>query len=155
MLGRSLDAPAPHPLPPARAFCWARREWPHQEGAIALAIYDALWVRGIDLGIIGTTLAAQGCDGGDATLPSSRQPQPLRADSRDPNSSQLKQENEKYVSAITKAVRADAPPFAEAQTDTAGISAAGSIVRLDGVVSKATTRLANGSREAIATSEDW
>lgn len=109
--------------------------------------------RGIDLGIIGSTLSAEGCDGGDPTLPSERQPQPLRADSRDKDSSQLKTENEKYVAAISKAVRADSTPFAEAWTTTAGLSGSGSLVRLDGVISRATTRLNNGSREAIATSE--
>src|SRR4051812_38785091 len=33
--------------------------------------------RAIDLGIIGTTLSAQGCDGGAPTLPSDKQPQSL------------------------------------------------------------------------------
>ena len=38
--------------------------------------------RAIDLGIIGSTLAGEGCDGGAPTLPADQQPQSLRADSR-------------------------------------------------------------------------
>ena len=37
--------------------------------------------RAVNTGVIGTTLAGQGCDGGDPTLPKEQQPQPLRADS--------------------------------------------------------------------------
>src|SRR5690606_6782646 len=33
--------------------------------------------RSLDLGIIGTLLAGEGCDGGDPTLPAEQQPQPL------------------------------------------------------------------------------
>lgn len=109
--------------------------------------------RGIDLGIIGSTLSAQGCDGGDPTLPAEDQPIPLHADSRDKDASQTKQDQEKYVPLITKTVRADSTPFAEASTSTAGLSASGSVVSIDGVKSRATTRLNNGNREAIAVSD--
>ncbi len=40
--------------------------------------------QGVNLGTIGTTLAAEGCDGGAPTLPADKQPQPLVVDSRDP-----------------------------------------------------------------------
>lgn len=107
--------------------------------------------RGLDLGIIGTTLAGEGCDGGDPTLPAEDQPQPLRADSRDPSASTEKTENEKYVSAITKTVRADSTPFSQSDTTTAGITASGAFLDLGTAHSRSITRLNNGTREAIAT----
>lgn len=107
--------------------------------------------RGIDLGIIGTTLAGEGCDGGEPTLPAEDQPQPLRADSRDANSAQPRSENERYVPLIAKTVRADSTPFGESQTTTAGLTAPGAFVDFGSATSKAITRLNNGTREAIAT----
>lgn len=107
--------------------------------------------RGIDLGIIGSTLAGEGCDGGDPTLPAEDQPQPLRADSRDPNASQLKTEQEKYVPLISKSVRADATPFGEGESVVAGLTATGAFLDLGTAKSKATTRLVNGTREAVAS----
>src|SRR5436853_7794283 len=41
-----------------------------------------------DYGVIGTTLAAKSCTGGDPTLPEDQQPQPMQVDSRQPNNSQ-------------------------------------------------------------------
>src|SRR5205085_7726721 len=82
--------------------------------------------RGIDLGIIGTTLAAEGCDGGAPTLPADQQPQALRADSRDPDAGTQKSQEEKYAPVITKMVKANSSPDAIADTITASLSAAGS-----------------------------
>ena len=107
--------------------------------------------RGLDLGIIGTTLAGEGCDGGDPTMPAEDQPQPLRADSRDPGASTEKSEQEKYLPVITKAVRADATPYGQSDTTTAALTGSGSFVSLGSAHSQAITRLADGNREAIAT----
>ncbi|MEY2398020.1 MAG: hypothetical protein QOJ00_1194 [Actinomycetota bacterium] len=108
--------------------------------------------RGIDLGIIGSTLSAAGCDGGDPTLPADQQPQPLHADSRDKDAGQVKTANEKYVGGvITKTVRADATPSADASTGTA--DASGAVVSLSGARSTATSHLAGGVRESIATAD--
>lgn len=108
--------------------------------------------RGIDLGIIGSTLAAEGCDGGDPTLPAENQPIPLHADSRDKDASQTKTDQEKYVPLISKTARADSTPFAEATTTTGSLTGSG-LVNIDGVLSRATTRLNDGNREAVAYSE--
>ncbi|MBC5766269.1 2-hydroxychromene-2-carboxylate isomerase [Ramlibacter albus] len=48
-LGRNLDGPMPSPLAMGRAFCWIRKHHPDVQGASAHAIYDAHWVRGLDL----------------------------------------------------------------------------------------------------------
>ena len=50
--------------------------------------------RAVDLGVIGTSLAAPGCDGGAPAMPADKQPQPLQVDSRDPSAAQGKQEDE-------------------------------------------------------------
>ncbi len=107
--------------------------------------------RGIDLGIIGSTLAGAACDGGDPSLAAEDQPQPLRADSRDPNASTQKSEPEKYFPLITKAVRADSTPFGQADTTTAGLTANGSFLDVGSAKSTAVTRLVAGTREAVAT----
>ncbi len=107
--------------------------------------------RAIDLGIIGSTLAGKGCDGGDPTLPAEDQPQALRADSRDANASQEKSEAEKYLPAITKSVRADATPYSEANTVAGGLTPSDAFVSIAGSHSKAVTRLAGGNRDAVAS----
>ncbi|MEY2468912.1 MAG: hypothetical protein QOF21_1610 [Actinomycetota bacterium] len=109
--------------------------------------------RAIDLGIIGSTLAGEGCDGGDPTLPADQQPQALRADSRDAGAGQPKSENEKFAPVITKIVQADSSPNGLAETVTAQISSAGSPVIIEGAHSKAVTHLVNGVREAVATTD--
>jgi hypothetical protein len=106
--------------------------------------------RGIDLGIIGSTLAGSGCDGGDPTLPRDQQPQPLRADSRDKDAGTEKTEAEKYVGGvITKTVRADSSPNATASTTNA--DASGAVVTLNGAHSNTLSRLTDGTRESVAT----
>lgn len=107
--------------------------------------------RGLDLGIIGTTLAGEGCDGGDPTLAAEDQPQPLRADSRDTGASEQKTETEKYLPVISKSVRADATPYGQADTTTGGLTASEAFLSLGAAHSQAVTRLNNGTREAIAT----
>jgi hypothetical protein len=105
--------------------------------------------RGIDLGIIGGTLAGEGCDGGDPSLPADRQPQPLRADSRE--NAGAKTDNEKYVPLITKNVQANSSPFSEASTITAPLSAPGGLVTVGATESRSVTQMKDGVREALAT----
>lgn len=105
--------------------------------------------RGIDLGIIGSIMAGEGCDGGDPTLPADRQPQPLRADSRT-SSPEPKSETEKYAPFISKRVQAAASPFSQAGAEVTGLSGAGALFDLGATVSSATTQLANGNRQAAA-----
>lgn len=71
-----------------------------------------------DYGVIGGTLAAKGCDGGDPTLADSQQPHPIQVDSRDAQST--KDETEPNVPVPGKMhASANPTPFAEAVTTTA------------------------------------
>ena len=48
-IARDIDAPVPSPLAMARAFCWVKQHVPAAQGAMAHAVYDAHWRRGLDL----------------------------------------------------------------------------------------------------------
>jgi hypothetical protein len=106
--------------------------------------------RAIDLGIIGSTLAGAGCDGGAPTLPADQQPQALRADSRT-SAPGTKTETEQYAPVITKSVQANATPYGEANTTTAALDGAGALATISGAHSRAVTQLRQGVREAIAS----
>jgi len=110
--------------------------------------------RAIDLGIIGATMAAEGCDGGDPTLPKDEQPQPLRTTSTEEGSSEGKTEQEDVPpgTPVTKFVRADSTPFAEAITTTAPAGEPGA-VEFAGVRTTSTSGLVDGKREARAVTE--
>jgi hypothetical protein len=110
--------------------------------------------RGIDLGIIGTTLAAQGCDGGDPSLAADKQPQPLHADSRDgkPGShSEPEAISGQTIPVITKEAEANATPYAESNTTTAPLTGSGGIISINGAHSRAVTQITKGTRDALAT----
>lgn len=49
VLGRDLDGPMPSPLAMGRAFCWVRKHHPDVAAEAAHAIYEAHWLRGLDL----------------------------------------------------------------------------------------------------------
>ena len=104
----------------------------------------------INLGVIGTTLGSEGCDGSDPTMPSDQQPQPLRVDSRDPGADKGKTETEN--GAFTKSVKANGTPYGEAVTTTAPYSIAG-IMKVGGGTSTTHSGLVKGVREAQATVE--
>jgi hypothetical protein len=71
----------------------------------------------IDLGVIGTTLAGEGCRGADPTWRAEEQPQPVIVFSNDEGAEQGVEEDEYGV--ITKFARASTAPFAEAVTTVA------------------------------------
>jgi hypothetical protein len=70
--------------------------------------------RAINLGVIGVTLAGEGCDGGDPTLAEEDQPQPVIARSGEDGAAEGFSETES--GAIEKFARATTAPFAEAIT---------------------------------------
>jgi hypothetical protein len=110
--------------------------------------------RGIDLGIIGTTLAAQGCDGGDPSLAADKQPQPLHADSRDGQPgihTEPESISGQTIPVITKEAQANASPYAESNTTTAPLTGNGGIISINGAHSRAVTQLTKGTRDALAT----
>jgi hypothetical protein len=113
--------------------------------------------RGVDLGVIGTTLAGEGCDGGDPTLPADQQPQPLVADSREPDAAGGMSAPEAIagitIPAIQKLARATPEPMGEATTLSAPVGQAG-VAEIAGARSNAlVTVIEHRTRRAVATSE--
>jgi hypothetical protein len=113
--------------------------------------------RGIDLGIIGTTLAGAGCDGSDPSFPADQQPQPLSADSRDADAAAGKSTPESIAGnplpTFTKTVQATAAPLGDAITLSAPVGQPG-LFQIAGARAEAKTHVLDGkTREAIATSD--
>ena len=113
--------------------------------------------RGIELGVIGTTLAGEGCDGGEPTLPAEQQPQPLVADSREPDAAAGKSVPEAIAGitlpAIQKLARATPEPMGEATTLSAPVGQAG-VVEVAGARSNALVSVVeHRTRRAVATTE--
>ncbi|MCU1448488.1 MAG: hypothetical protein JWP02_658, partial [Acidimicrobiales bacterium] len=111
--------------------------------------------RGIDLGIIGSLLAAAGCDGGPPTLPSDQQPQPLQADSRDADAAAGKSASETVnktpLPGVTMSVKATPAPLGQAETMYAPAGAPG-VIQIHGAHSTAISQVVGGkTREAVAT----
>jgi hypothetical protein len=104
----------------------------------------------INLGVIGSTIGSEGCDGSAPTYPSDQQPQALRIDSRDPKADEGKTETEN--GAFTKEVKANGTPYGEASTTTAGYSIAG-VLSVGGGVSRTHSGVVDGVREAQAVVE--
>lgn len=105
--------------------------------------------RSVDLGVIGTTLAGEGCSGGDPTLAKEDQPQPLEARS---NAEGAGQEQVETENGVEKRVVATEEPYARAVATTA---AAGEPAVLQIGASQSTTEsgIVDGARLARATTE--
>ena len=73
--------------------------------------------RAINLGVIGVTLAGEGCDGGEATMPEDKQPQPVIARSGEKGADQGFRESEQGL--IEKFAKATTDPYGEAVTTIA------------------------------------
>lgn len=113
--------------------------------------------RGIDLGIIGTTLAGEPCDGGEPSFAAERQPQPLAVDSREPDAAAGKTAPETFdgqtLPVFQKSVRATSQPLGEATTLTVPLGQAGAL-EIAGARTNSITRVVDGkTREAVATAE--
>lgn len=108
----------------------------------------------IDLGVIGTTMAAQGCDGSPPSLEASKQPQALQVDSRQQGVSDFKSEGESKVPGgdvlFLKKARATTAPFGEAITTTAPFGVA-NVLEVGGGVAHTTSGLVGDQRVATAT----
>jgi hypothetical protein len=113
--------------------------------------------RGIDLGIIGTTLAAEACDGGDPTLKAEDQPQPLAVDSRDaaaaPTNPTTHSRGGLELPGFLTRARAPADPSAEATSLVVPLGQAGAL-EISGARADTVTHIIDKkTREAVATSE--
>jgi hypothetical protein len=110
--------------------------------------------KAINLGVIGVTLAGEGCDGADPTLASADQPQPVVVGSDDPGAAQGKTGELLGVPGlITMRARATKAPFAEAITSVAPVGDPLGVL-ISGGTSTATSGIVKpGVREAKAVSE--
>lgn len=113
--------------------------------------------RGIDLGIIGTTMAGEPCDGGEPSFPAEDQPQPLSADSRQPDAAAGKSSPEvisgQTIPGFEKFVKATPEPMGEALARVAAVGETG-MFAIDGATTKTVTRVIDKkTREAVATTE--
>jgi hypothetical protein len=102
----------------------------------------------VDTGVIGMTLAGEGCMGADPTWPEEDQPQPVVVGSNDEGAERGVQEDEAGL--ITKFARANPTPFAEAVTTSAPMGDSG-VAQLAGGQSIASSGVVDGNtREARA-----
>ena len=105
--------------------------------------------RSVDLGVIGTTLAAEGCDGGEPTYPKEDQPQPLVVRSTEESSGKGEQEVEYQVE---KSARATDAPLARAEAVTAAAGEA-AVVQIGSTSSTSTSGIVDGRRQAQAVTD--
>ncbi len=107
--------------------------------------------KAINLGVIGVTLAGEGCEGDDPTLPAEQQPQPVIVGSDDPGAAQGKTASQSGL--ISMSARATKQPFAEAITTIAPLGDPAAVAVSAGK-SIATSGLIQGNlRQARAFSE--
>lgn len=105
--------------------------------------------RSADLGVIGVTLAGEGCDGGDPTLPKEDQPQPLVARSTDEGAGQEKVESE---NGVEKRAVATAEPLARSVATTAAAGEA-AVLQIGATQSSTESGIIDGKRIARAVTE--
>lgn len=100
-----------------------------------------------NMGVVGTTLAAEGCDGSKATWAREEQPQPLVVDSRDDAAHDGEVADNHAFRQFAKATE---DPYAEAVT-TVGPMPMGPLGEIGWAVSKTSSGYVDGVREARAT----
>lgn len=109
----------------------------------------------LDLGLIGTTLGAEGCDGGDPTVPPSQLPQPTRVDNRGGDTEATSDEVPVAGSTLgfgRELARATTAPAAAATATSA--ASFGPVVEVSGGRAQAVTEIVDGAaRQARASVE--
>jgi hypothetical protein len=108
--------------------------------------------KAVNMGVIGTTLAAEGCDGADPTLEEEDQPQPVIVSSEDAGAEQGKS-GEEAGGAIKMSARATKAPFAQAITTVAPVGEPELAVISGAITTASSGVIAPGVREARAVSE--
>ncbi len=111
----------------------------------------------IDLGAIGTSLEAEGCDGSAPTLPASDVPPPVQAESTNGNQSLsdsiTPQSSPNGLGIGNEAATATTQPSSGALTTVSNISVPGGLLAINGLTSSAKASIDNGAtRTATATS---
>ncbi|MFZ0250565.1 MAG: hypothetical protein WAL61_11525 [Acidimicrobiales bacterium] len=112
----------------------------------------------IDLGAIGTSLEAEGCDGGAPTLPQSDVPPPVQAESTSGNQSLsdsiTPQTSSDGLGIGNEAATATTQPASGSLTTASNISVPGGLLAVNGLTSGAKASIDNGAtRTATATSD--
>lgn len=112
----------------------------------------------IDLGAIGTSLEAEGCDNAPPTLPASDVPPPVQAESTNGNQSLsdsiTPQSSPDGLGLGNEAATATTQPSSGALTTASNISVPGGILAVNGLTSSAKASIDNGAtRTATATSD--
>lgn len=103
--------------------------------------------RSLDLGVIGTTLAGAGCDGGDPTLPTEDQPQPLVVRSGEDGAASGRTETE---NGVEKQASADSTPLATSVAITAATGDRAAVL-IGSTRSETSSGVIDGVRVARAT----
>jgi hypothetical protein len=104
----------------------------------------------INTGVIGGTMAGPNCDGGPPTWPRDQQPQPLEVDSRDEGAAAGKNATDYGSPTFNKFARASDKPLAESVTTMQPFVIPG-VLSIGGGVTRTTSGIVNGERQAIAT----
>lgn len=105
--------------------------------------------RSADLGVIGSTLAGEGCDGGDPTFPKEDQPQPLVARSTEEGAGEEKVESE---NGVEKRALASSDPLARSVAVTAA-SGEEAVLKIGATRSTTESGIIDGARVARAVTE--
>jgi hypothetical protein len=108
--------------------------------------------KAVNLGVIGVTLAGEGCGGADATLPEEEQPQPLIVSSGEEGAAEGRQASE-AEGAITMEAAASDAPFARAVTKVAPMGEPAIAVVTGGISTASSGVVEGGIREARAVSQ--
>ena len=109
--------------------------------------------RAVDLGIIGTLLAADSCTGGAPTLSADKQPQSVRAEARGAPQSTGEVPEDKVGGLMVKFAEATPQPFGHAWTTTAAQEIIPGILSIGAGRSETTTQFVDGVRVATAVTE--
>jgi len=107
--------------------------------------------RGIDLGIIGQLLAAEGCDGGAPTLPADQQPQAVHVEARNDQHDQSASGSDYNI--FSKTAHATDQPNADSVVETAPFGVPGAFNIGAGRSESISRYNSDGTREAIATTD--
>jgi hypothetical protein len=107
--------------------------------------------KAINLGVIGVTLAAEGCEGDDPTLPRENQPQPVIVNADDEGAAAGKSASLGGV--INMSASANHDPLARAVTSVAPLGDVGSVFVNGGTSTASSGVVSPGVREARAITE--
>jgi hypothetical protein len=112
----------------------------------------------IDLGAIGTSLEAQGCDGSAPTVPKSDVPPPVQAESTDGNqslsNSVTPQSSPDGLGIGNEAATATTQPSSGSLTTVSNISVPGGLLAVNGLTSSAKASIDNGATRTATSTAD-